>query len=170
MDPTLLIAFIGGVGTIATAVGGVAVAFMRKQMARVRAEADARIAAMRLEVERHKAELAARSKEGEDTGRHLLDRADDDRVLVTQIHGWYKETRELLLLQQERNVKLLERIVRVHSSPGDHLLDFFAGSGTFGEAALRHGRHVTLVDREAAAIAVMRQRLAPWAPTVEVLA
>ena len=30
---------------------------------------------------------------------------------------------------------ILDRIVKVHSRPGDVLLDFFAGSGTFGESA-----------------------------------
>ena len=57
---------------------------------------------------------------------------------------------------------VLERIVRVHSSPGDELLDFFAGSGSFGEAALRNDRHVTLVDVNPDAVAVMEQRLARW--------
>jgi site-specific DNA-methyltransferase (adenine-specific) len=50
--------------------------------------------------------------------------------------------------------------VKVHSKPGDALLDFFAGSGSFGEAADRHGRDVTLVDSSAAAIRVMRKRFA----------
>ena len=35
---------------------------------------------------------------------------------------------------------------RVHSAPGDALLDFFAGSGTFGEAAALHNRDCLLVD------------------------
>jgi site-specific DNA-methyltransferase (adenine-specific) len=48
----------------------------------------------------------------------------------------------------------------VHSEPGDKLLDFFAGSGSFGDAADRHGRDVTLVDSSAAAIAVMKKRFA----------
>ncbi|HSE27861.1 MAG TPA: site-specific DNA-methyltransferase [Gemmatimonadales bacterium] len=60
----------------------------------------------------------------------------------------------------QKPVGLLERIVRVHSDPGDLLLDFFAGSGSFGEAALRHGRRVMLVDQSAAAVRVMRKRLA----------
>lgn len=59
----------------------------------------------------------------------------------------------------QKPLGVLERIVRVHSRPGDRLLDFFAGSGTFGEAAARAGRHCVLVDENAAAIAVMRRRL-----------
>jgi site-specific DNA-methyltransferase (adenine-specific) len=62
----------------------------------------------------------------------------------------------------QKPLGLLERIVKVHSDPGDELLDFFAGSGSFGEAALRHGRRVTLVDESADAVRVMRRRLAAW--------
>jgi len=64
----------------------------------------------------------------------------------------------------QKPLGILERIVRVHSKPGDRLLDFFAGSGSFGEAAIRNGRSCLLVDRSAAAVAVMRKRLAFAAP------
>ena len=60
----------------------------------------------------------------------------------------------------QKPLAILERIVKVHSKPGDALLDFFAGSGSFGEAADRHGRDVTLVDSSAAAIRVMKKRFA----------
>ncbi|MBL8140262.1 MAG: RsmD family RNA methyltransferase [Acidobacteria bacterium] len=60
----------------------------------------------------------------------------------------------------QKPLGILERIVKVHSAPGARLLDFFAGSGSFGEAADRHGRDVTLVDSSADAIAVMRARFA----------
>ena len=59
---------------------------------------------------------------------------------------------------------MLERIVRVHSNPGDRLLDFFAGSGTLGEAAARNGRDFVLVDESREAIDVMAKRLAAWSP------
>jgi site-specific DNA-methyltransferase (adenine-specific) len=65
----------------------------------------------------------------------------------------------------QKPLGILNRIVKVHSNPGDRLLDFFAGSGSFGEAAARHGRDVVLVDQNPAAIAVMRERLAFAAPT-----
>src|SRR5690606_31479009 len=58
----------------------------------------------------------------------------------------------------QKPLGILERIVRVHSRPGDRLLDFFAGSGSFGEAGARHGRHVVLVDENSEAIEVMRRR------------
>jgi site-specific DNA-methyltransferase (adenine-specific) len=60
----------------------------------------------------------------------------------------------------QKPLALLERIVRVHSAPGARLLDFFAGSGTFGEAAARHGRDAVLVDDNPQAIEVMLRRLA----------
>ncbi|HEY2848297.1 MAG TPA: site-specific DNA-methyltransferase [Gemmatimonadaceae bacterium] len=60
----------------------------------------------------------------------------------------------------QKPVAILERIVKVHSKPGDNLLDFFAGSGSFGDAADRHGRDVTLVDSNPAAIRVMKKRFA----------
>ncbi|MBI2724299.1 MAG: site-specific DNA-methyltransferase [Chloroflexi bacterium] len=62
----------------------------------------------------------------------------------------------------QKPLAILERIVRVHSRPGAHVLDFFAGSGTTGEAAARHNRRFTMVDCSEAAVAIMRTRLAPW--------
>jgi site-specific DNA-methyltransferase (adenine-specific) len=60
----------------------------------------------------------------------------------------------------QKPLGILERIVKVHSNPGDKLLDFFAGSGSFGDAADRHGRDCVLVDSSAAALAVMKKRFA----------
>ena len=60
----------------------------------------------------------------------------------------------------QKPLAILERIVRVHSSPGDRVLDFFAGSGTTGEAAIRNDRHAVLIDDNAEAIRVMKRRLA----------
>lgn len=62
----------------------------------------------------------------------------------------------------QKPLAIVERIVRVHSRPGDLLLDFFAGSGTFGEAAAKHDRRFLLVDQSAEAIEVMKKRLALW--------
>jgi len=60
----------------------------------------------------------------------------------------------------QKPLKLLERIVRVHSDVGDWVLDFFAGSGTTGEAAARLGRRFVLIDNHPDAIRIMAQRLA----------
>jgi site-specific DNA-methyltransferase (adenine-specific) len=59
----------------------------------------------------------------------------------------------------QKPLGILERIVRVHSNPGELVLDFFAGSGTAGEAAARNGRRFLLVDESAEAVAVMEKRL-----------
>lgn len=53
---------------------------------------------------------------------------------------------------------ILDRIVKVHSQAGDTLLDFFAGSGSFGESAIRLGRNVRLIDNNDEALAVMEDR------------
>ena len=66
----------------------------------------------------------------------------------------------------QKPLKLLERIVKVHSNPGDAVLDFFAGSGTTGEAAAKHGRSFVLVDESADAIKVMEGRLGRWQPQI----
>ena len=60
--------------------------------------------------------------------------------------------------QKPRGV--LDRIVKVHSSPGDLLLDFFAGSGTLGESAVELGRRCILVDNNPEALRVMERRFA----------
>ncbi len=60
----------------------------------------------------------------------------------------------------QKPLGVLNRIVRVHSNPGDRVLDFFAGSGTTGESAFRHGRSAVLVDSNPEAMRVMARRLA----------
>ena len=67
----------------------------------------------------------------------------------------------------QKPLGLLERIVRVHSAPGDTLLDFFAGSGTFGEAAAMHGRACILVDNNPEAVRIMAGRLDRYGAEVE---
>jgi site-specific DNA-methyltransferase (adenine-specific) len=62
----------------------------------------------------------------------------------------------------QKPLGILERIVRVHSNPGDRVLDFFAGSGTTGLAAAKNGREFCMVDQSDEAFAVMQKRLAKW--------
>lgn len=66
----------------------------------------------------------------------------------------------------QKPLGILNRLVRVHSRPGDVVLDFFAGSGTTGEAAARNDRGFVLVDRSSEAVEVMARRLAPFAPEI----
>jgi site-specific DNA-methyltransferase (adenine-specific) len=60
----------------------------------------------------------------------------------------------------QKPVRLLERILAASSRPGDLVLDPYAGSGTTGVAAARLGRRWLLVDRNPAAVAIARERLA----------
>lgn len=59
----------------------------------------------------------------------------------------------------QKPLGILRRIVQASSRPGDWCLDFFAGSGTLGAAAVQLGRHYVLVDSNPEAIDVMRARL-----------
>jgi len=65
----------------------------------------------------------------------------------------------------QKPLGILRRIIAVHSRPADVVLDFFAGSGTTGEAALAAGRNAILVDDNPAALETMEKRLAQWKPT-----
>jgi site-specific DNA-methyltransferase (adenine-specific) len=65
----------------------------------------------------------------------------------------------------QKPLGIFNRIVRVHSKPGDLLLDFFAGSGTLGEAAVRNGRSAVLIDSNPDAMKIMSRRLAFAHPT-----
>lgn len=55
--------------------------------------------------------------------------------------------------------RLLERIISVSSSPGDLVVDFFAGSGTTGVVAKRLGRHFLLVDNNPEAVRIAAERI-----------
>lgn len=60
----------------------------------------------------------------------------------------------------QKPLAIINRIIKVHSNPGERVLDFFAGSGTIGEAAVRSDRQAVLVDNNSEAIEVMAKRLA----------
>jgi site-specific DNA-methyltransferase (adenine-specific) len=62
----------------------------------------------------------------------------------------------------QKPLGIVERIIRVHSEKGDVVLDFFAGSGTTGEAAAKHERGFVLVDENPEAVRVAKKRLARW--------
>ena len=59
----------------------------------------------------------------------------------------------------QKPLGVLTRIIKVHSEPGDLVLDFFAGSGTAGEAAASLGRKFYLIDDNPEAIGIMAKRL-----------
>ncbi|MEN6555792.1 MAG: DNA methyltransferase [Anaerolineaceae bacterium] len=60
----------------------------------------------------------------------------------------------------QKPTAILERILRASSNPGDLVLDFFAGSGTTGQACLNLGRRFILIDNNPQAWEVMRTRFA----------
>ena len=59
----------------------------------------------------------------------------------------------------QKPLGVLNRLVKVHSKKEDVLLDFFAGSGSLGEAAALHNRSSILIDNNAGAIDVILERL-----------
>jgi site-specific DNA-methyltransferase (adenine-specific) len=59
----------------------------------------------------------------------------------------------------QKPLGILERIIRVHSNAGETVLDFFAGSGTTGDAAARNKRQFFLIDQSKAACDIMSARL-----------
>ena len=61
----------------------------------------------------------------------------------------------------QKPLGIVRRIVQASSKPGDTVLDFFAGSGTLGEAAYELGRNFVLMDNNHQALAVMAKRFAP---------
>jgi site-specific DNA-methyltransferase (adenine-specific) len=65
----------------------------------------------------------------------------------------------------QKPLGILNRIVKIHSSPGDVVLDFFAGSGTTGEAAASQQRGFVLIDKNPEAVQVAACRLAAFSPT-----
>ena len=58
----------------------------------------------------------------------------------------------------QKPLGILRRIVQASSRPGALVLDFFAGSGTTGAAALELGRRFVLADDNPQALAVMARR------------
>jgi site-specific DNA-methyltransferase (adenine-specific) len=60
----------------------------------------------------------------------------------------------------QKPLGILKRIVQASSRPGGLVLDFFAGSGTTGAAALALGRRFILIDNNPQALEVMQARLA----------
>lgn len=67
----------------------------------------------------------------------------------------------------QKPLGILTRIVKVHTKPGDVVLDCFAGSGTLGEAAARLERDFILIDSNPDATRIMARRLAFAEPECE---
>lgn len=66
----------------------------------------------------------------------------------------------------QKPLGVIERIIKVHTEPGDVVLDFFAGSGTTGEAAAKNGRGFVLIDESREACQISAERLARFEPAL----
>ncbi len=60
----------------------------------------------------------------------------------------------------QKPLGIIRRIIIASSHPGDVVLDFFAGSGTIGEASAELHRKFILIDSNPIAIEVIKKRLA----------
>jgi site-specific DNA-methyltransferase (adenine-specific) len=90
-------------------------------------------------------EKAARGKTPTDTWWHT----------IVPTHGSEKTG-----YPTQKPVGILKRAILASSHPGDLVLDFFAGSGTTGDACRQTGRHFILIDDNIAALQVMARRFA----------
>jgi site-specific DNA-methyltransferase (adenine-specific) len=72
------------------------------------------------------------------------------------------QSKERLGYPTQKPMKLLERIVKIHSNENEEILDFFAGSGTTGDAALKNKRKITLIDQNPQSIEIIKKRLVPY--------
>ncbi len=77
---------------------------------------------------------------------------------------WWRETvvptnsKEKQGYATQKPLRILNRIVEVSSNPGDLCMDFFAGSGSFGEACFENNRKCILMDNNLEAIEIMKKR------------
>jgi len=67
-------------------------------------------------------------------------------------------SRERVGYPTQKPRKLIDRIIKASSLPGNTVLDFFAGSGTVGESCLELNRIFILIDNNQQALEVMAQR------------
>jgi site-specific DNA-methyltransferase (adenine-specific) len=62
----------------------------------------------------------------------------------------------------QKPLGILRRLIKVHTKPGDIVLDFFSGSGSTGVAAAELGRQFILCDQNPEAIAITKMRISQW--------
>ena len=60
----------------------------------------------------------------------------------------------------QKSLKLMERILEIHTNPGELILDPFMGSGTTGEAAVRLNRKFLGIEKDNNFFKMAEQRLA----------
>lgn len=62
-------------------------------------------------------------------------------------------------IKGQKPEKLLERIIKAHTTENDIVLDFFAGSGTTGAACMKMGRRFIMVENLPQHIDIIKRRL-----------
>ncbi len=67
----------------------------------------------------------------------------------------------------QKPLRLMERIIRCSTRPGDLVVDLFSGSGTTAAAAAKDGRRFVALDCAETAVAVARKRLLGYKFCVE---
>jgi DNA modification methylase len=77
----------------------------------------------------------------------------------TDIETLNHSDRERTGWPSQKPERLVERVVRAVTRPGDRVADWFVGSGTTAAVAQRLDRRFLAIDREAAAITVSTKRL-----------
>jgi DNA modification methylase len=77
----------------------------------------------------------------------------------TDIETLNHSDRERTGYPSQKPERLVERVLAAVTQPGDHVADFFVGSGTTAAVAQRLGRRFTVSDRERTAIETTIQRL-----------
>ncbi len=64
----------------------------------------------------------------------------------------------------QKPLGVVNRVIKVHTKPGDVVLDYFGGSGTTGESAALHDRGFVLIDNNPEATTIAAARLARFEP------
>ena len=59
----------------------------------------------------------------------------------------------------QKPLKIIERVIRVHSNENDVVMDCFAGSGTVGVACEKLGRNSILIEQNFEAIKIIKTRI-----------
>jgi site-specific DNA-methyltransferase (adenine-specific) len=83
--------------------------------------------------------------------------AQRDVIEVTNVIT--RGTQETKFYHAQKPVELMEKLILDLCVPNGTVVDFCAGSGSTGVAALRQSRLVTLFERDAAACQIIKSRL-----------
>ncbi len=108
--------------------------------------------------------------------KYFMERDGDALVLPRMLGNLWTDIPDAMHLTRgertgyptQKPLALASRVIEMFSSPGDLVLDPYAGSGTAGVAAVRAGRAFILVDVSAPAVRLAHARLKPLAGGLEI--